>query len=276
MGVRTFKPVTAARRYFMVSDFAEVTRGAPEKSLLAKFVRTGGRNNAGRQTNINSGGGHKRRFRIIDFKRDKKNVPGIVSAIEYDPNRSARIALVSYRDGEKRYMLAPIGLELGHLVMAADDAEIRPGNALPLRNSPTGLAVHNIELKKNGGGQLVRSAGTAAQIVAKEGAYALIRLPSGEMRRVHQYCYATVGQVGNLDHQNIFLGKAGRSRWLGIRPHNRGVSKNPVDHPLGGGEGKSKGGRHPCSPSGVPAKGFKTRHNKRTSKYIVRRRGRKA
>ncbi|RIL05065.1 MAG: 50S ribosomal protein L2, partial [Proteobacteria bacterium] len=251
------------------------TSDRPEKSLLAKKVNSGGRNNQGHETNINMGGGHKRRYRIIDFRRDKIDIPGKVVSIEYDPNRTARIALIAYRDGEKRYILAPQGLQVGQLIMSAQDAEIKPGNTLPLRGIPTGEAIHNIELKKNGGAQLVRSAGVSAQLVAKEGDYALLRMPSGEMRRIHMECRATIGQVSNPDHQNIMIGKAGRSRWLNRRPHNRGVTKNPVDHPLGGGEGKSKGGRHPCSPTGLKAKGLKTRRVKRTSKFIVRRRNAK-
>jgi large subunit ribosomal protein L2 len=275
MGLKTYKPTTPSRRYITMTDFGEVTRPRPEKSLLAKFVCSGGRNNSGRETNINIGGGHKRRYRLVDFKRDKNNIPGKVVAIEYDPNRSARIALVHYADGEKRYMVAPIGLEVGHTVVSAQDAEIKAGNALPLRNIPTGIAIHNIELKRGAGAKLVRSAGGAAQLVAKEGEYGTLRLPSGETRKVHLDCLATIGQVGNLDKKNVMVGKAGRSRWLGRRPHNRGTSKNPVDHPLGGGEGKSKGGRHPCSPTGVLAKGLKTRHNKRTSKFIIKRRNSK-
>ena len=276
MALKNYHPVTPSRRYVTTADFAELTRGRPEKSLLAKYVRSGGRNNAGRQTNINRGGGHKRRYRVIDYRRDKLNVPGKVMSVEYDPNRTARIALVAYADGEKRYMLAPLGLEVGQVVLSGDDVEIKPGNALPLRNVPSGLAIHNIELQRGGGASLVRAAGAAAQVVAKEGRYALVRLPSGEVRKILMDCYATIGQVGNLDEKNVMIGKAGRSRWLSWRPHNRGTSKNPVDHPLGGGEGKSKGGRHPCSPTGLLAKGLKTRRNKRTNKFIVRRRRAKA
>lgn len=277
MVLRKFNPITPARRQYTVADFSELTKGkSPEKSLIRKSKNSGGRNNVGRMTNINRGGGHKRRYRVIDFRRDKLNVPGTVVAIEYDPNRSARIALVHYTDGEKRYVLAPVGLQVGHNIMSGDQAEIKPGNALPLRSIPTGLAIHNIELKRGNGAQLVRSAGSSAQLIAKEGEYALLRMPSGEIRKVFAECFATIGQVGNLDHQNMLIGKAGRSRWLNRRPHNRGTSKNPVDHPLGGGEGKSKGGRHPVSPTGVPAKGFKTRRVKRTSKFIVRRRNSKS
>ncbi len=276
MALKTFKPVTPTRRSYSVEDFSELTDKKPEKSLLTKRVRTGGRNSYGRETNINRGGGHKRRFRIVDFRRDKIGVNAKVVAIEYDPNRSARIALLQYVDGERRYILAPQQVSVGSIICAGPDVEVKPGNALPLKNLPTGISIHNIELKKGGGGQLVRSAGVSAQLVAKEGDYALIRMPSGEMRKILGECYATIGVLGNSDHQNMMLGKAGRSRWLGIRPHNRGTSKNPVDHPLGGGEGKSKGGRHPCSPTGVLAKGLKTRRVKRTSKFIVRRRGKKS
>ena len=237
--------------------------------------RTGGRNNNGRVTNINRGGGHKRRYRQIDFKRNKDGIPATVAAIEYDPNRTARIALLHYADGEKRYILAPLKLRVGDKVMSGAAAEVQVGNNLPLRKIPTGQAVHNIELKIGHGGQLVRSAGVAAQLVAKEGKYALLKMPSGEMRKVLLECSATIGQVSNSEHQNISLGKAGRSRWLSRRPHTRGVAKNPVDHPMGGGEGKSAGGRHPCTPSGKPTKGYKTRHNKRTDRFIVRRRGSK-
>lgn len=273
MGLKLFKPVTPARRYFSGTDFSELSDKVEKpRKLLRKQVRSGGRNSYGRQTDINMGGGHKRRYRLIDFKRDKRDVPGSVDSIQYDPNRSARIALIKYVDGDKRYILAPVGLEVGQPILAGEAAEVKPGNALPLKKIPTGVAIHNIELKVGRGGQLVRSAGTGAQLVAKEGNYVLLRMPSGEMRKILQDCYATIGQLGNVDHKNVSLGKAGRSRWLGIRPHNRGTSKNPVDHPLGGGEGKSKGGRHPVSPTGVPTKGFKTRKNKRTNKFIVRRR----
>ena len=275
MALRKYKPTTPGRRFYTVSDFAELTRSKPERSLLQKKTRTGGRNNQGRMTNINRGGGHKRRYRVIDFKRNKRDIPGTVAAIEYDPNRTARIALINYVDGEKRYIVAPRGLKVGQQVLAGERADIKPGNALPLRAIPTGEAIHNVELKPGKGGQLVRSAGGAARLAAKEGRYALLRLPSGEMRKVLMDCYATVGVVGNVEHQNLSLGKAGRSRWLGRRPHTRGVAKNPVDHPMGGGEGKSAGGRHPCSPNGLPAKGFKTRSNKRTDKFIIRRRSKK-
>jgi large subunit ribosomal protein L2 len=272
MGSKSFKPITPSRRFLTVADFSEITKSTPEKGLLAKKVSTGGRNNYGRNTNINKGGGHKRRYRLIDFKRDKVGVKGTVASIEYDPNRSARIALISYVDGDKRYIIAPQGLTVGQVVMAGPEADIKPGNALPLKAIPLGENIHNIELKRRGGAQLVRSAGNAAQLVAKEGDYVLVRLPSGETRKVSKECFATIGSVGNADHQNVVIGKAGRSRWLNRRPHNRGVTKNPVDHPMGGGEGKTSGGRHPCSPTGVLAKGLKTRSNKRTQKFIVRRR----
>lgn len=275
MGLKKYKPTTAGRRFFTVADFSELTKKRPERSLLAGKSNTGGRNNQGRMTNINKGSGHKRRYRVIDFKRDKIGVPGRVVSIEYDPNRSARIALIYYKDGAKDYILAPLGLQIGQTVVTGKDADIKPGNTLPLENIPTGEAVHNVELKKGHGGQLARSAGTAVQVAAKEGRYALVKLPSGEMRKVLKECLATVGVVGNSEHQNISLGKAGRSRWLNRRPHTRGVAKNPVDHPMGGGEGKAAGGRHPCSPRGIPAKGFKTRSNKRTDKFIVRRRSKK-
>lgn len=272
MGLKKFKPTTPGRRFFTVADFAEITRKEPCKALLAQLTNTGGRNNRGRMTNINKGGGHKRRYRVIDFRRDKLDIPGKVASIEYDPNRTARIALINYADGEKRYIVAPQGLTVGQKVMTGQAAEIKPGNTLPLKNIPLGESIHNIELKRGHGGQLVRSAGAAARLVAKEGKYALVRMPSGEMRKIFMECFATIGAVGNPDHQNISLGKAGRSRWLNRRPHTRGVAKNPVDHPMGGGEGRSAGGRHPCSPNGIPAKGFKTRSNKRTSRFIVRKR----
>jgi large subunit ribosomal protein L2 len=272
MALKNFRPLTPTRRFLTVADFSEITAARPEKGLIAKYSSTGGRNNYGRNTNINKGGGHKRRYRVIDFRRDKVGIKGTVATIEYDPNRTARIALVVYTDGEKRYILAPQGLTVGQVISAGPDAEIKPGNALPLRSVPLGENIYNIELKRNGGAQLVRSAGAAAQLVAKEGEYATVKLPSGETRKVLLECYASIGSVSNPDHQNVVIGKAGRSRWLNRRPHNRGVTKNPVDHPMGGGEGKSAGGRHPCSPSGLLAKGLKTRTNKRTQKFIVRRR----
>lgn len=271
MAVKQYKPTSAARRFQSVSDFSEVSKKKPERSLLAPLRKSGGRNNRGRITSFQRGGGHKRRYRIIDFRREKDGVVAKVAAIEYDPNRSARIALLHYHDGEKRYILAPVGLGVGDPVMSGEEADIKPGNTLPLQNIPLGTMIHNVELKIGKGGQLVRSAGASAQLMAKEGAYASIKLPSGEVRLVHQQCRATIGQVGNPDHQNISLGKAGRSRWLGRRPHVRGVAMNPVDHPMGGGEGRGKG-NHPQSPWGVLAKGYKTRHNARTDKYIVQKR----
>jgi large subunit ribosomal protein L2 len=271
MALREYKPTSAGRRFQTVARFDEITKSKPERSLVAPLGKSGGRNNRGRVTSFQRGGGHKRRYRMIDFRREKDGIEAKIAAIEYDPNRSARIALLHYRDGEKRYILAPVGLQVGDVVMSGETADIRPGNTLPLSSIPLGTMVHNIELKIGKGGQLVRSAGGAAQLMAKEGEYATIKLPSGEMRRVHQRCRATVGQVGNLDHENISIGKAGRSRWLGRRPHVRGIAMNPVDHPMGGGEGRGKG-NHPQSPWGVLAKGYKTRHNARTDKYIVQKR----
>ncbi|MDX1582882.1 MAG: 50S ribosomal protein L2 [Thermoanaerobaculia bacterium] len=273
MAVKKYKPTSPGRRFQTHLSFDEITRTKPEKSLTEGKSKSGGRNNKGRITSRFIGGGHKRRYRQIDFRRDKHGVPGKVATIEYDPNRSAHIALIHYRDGEKRYILAPQGLELGREVMSGPDADILVGNALPLSKIPLGTTVHNIELKVGKGGQMARSAGASAQLMAREGQWALLRLPSGEIRRVHIRCYATIGQVGNAEHENVSVGKAGRKRHLGKRPHNRGVSMNPVDHPLGGGEGRSSGGRHPVSPWGVPTKGYKTRNNKRTNKFIVKRRG---
>lgn len=270
MAVRQYKPTSAARRFQSVADFSEISKRSPEHSLLAPLKKSGGRNNRGRVTSFQRGGGHKRRYRLIDFRREKDGVVAKVAAIEYDPNRSARIALLHYRDGEKRYILAPVGLAVGDTVTSGEGADIKPGNTLPLSGIPLGTMIHNIELKSGKGGQLVRSAGAAAQLMAKEGAYASVKLPSGEVRLIHQRCRATIGQIGNLDHENISLGKAGRSRWLGRRPHVRGVAMNPVDHPMGGGEGRGKG-NHPQSPWGVLAKGYKTRNNARTDKYIVQR-----
>lgn len=272
MGIKKFKPTSAGRRHMTASNFEEITSSTPEKSLLAPLKKTGGRNNSGRITKRHTGGGHKRKYRVIDFKRDKRDVSAKVVTIEYDPNRSSRIALLHYLDGDKRYILAPVGMKVGDVVIASDSADIIPGNALPIRAIPLGTWVHNVELKVGKGGQLARSAGTYAMIAAKEGKYAQLRLPSGEVRLVMQDCCATIGQVGNTDHENVKLGKAGRSRWLGKRPQSRGVAMNPVDHPHGGGEGKSSGGRHPVTPWGVPTKGFKTRSNKRTDRFIVRRR----
>jgi len=275
MGIKSFKPTSPARRYYSVSDFKEITKAEPERSLIEKQNSTGGRNNNGRITSRFRGGGHKQRYRLVDFKRDKIGIPATVAAIEYDPNRTARIALLNYADGEKRYILAPDGMAVGAKLVASRNADIKPGNSLTLRFIPPGTSIHNIEIKKGKGGQLVRSAGVAAQLMAKDGDYAQVRLPSGEIRKVHLDCRATIGQVSNIDHANISLGKAGRARWLGRRPHNRGVTMNPVDHPMGGGEGRTSGGRHPCSPWGQLAKGLKTRNNKRTDSMIIRRRGSK-
>jgi large subunit ribosomal protein L2 len=275
MGIKRFNPTSPGRRHMASSTYEEVTTSTPEKSLLAPLKKSGGRNNKGRITKRHTGGGHKRKYRIIDFRRDKKEVPAKVATVEYDPNRSARIALLHYVDGEKRYILAPNGLQVDDTVVASETADIKPGNALSIRSIPVGTWVHNIELKVGRGGQLARSAGAYAMIAAKEGRYAQLRLPSGEVRLVLQECLATVGQVGNLDYEKIKLGKAGRARWLGKRPQSRGVAMNPVDHPHGGGEGKSSGGRHPVTPWGVPTKGYKTRTNKRTDKFIVRRRNKK-
>jgi large subunit ribosomal protein L2 len=252
--------------------FEEITKTEPEKSLVVSLKKKGGRNNLGRVTMRHRGGGHKRLYRIIDFKRNKIGVPGKIAAIEYDPNRSARIALVHYVDGEKRYILAPVGLAVGDTIMAGPDADIKPGNALKLKDMPVGTFIHNIELEPGRGGVLVRSAGAAAQLMAKEGKYAYVRMPSGELRLILQECMATVGQVGNVDHENVTKGKAGRNRWLGRRPHVRGMVMNPVDHPMGGGEGRSKSNKHPVSPWGTPAKGYRTRKRKPSDKYIVRRR----
>jgi large subunit ribosomal protein L2 len=272
MPIRIYRPTSPGRRGMSVSTFEEITRSKPERSLLEKKNSKAGRNNQGKITARHRGGGVKRQYRIIDFKRNKLGVPAKVFSIEYDPNRSARIALLHYVDGEKRYIIAPNGLKVGDRVMSGPEAEIRVGNALPLRYIPTGTVIHNIELHRGRGGQLVRSAGGSAQLMAKEGDYAQIRLPSGEQRLVHIECMATIGQVGNLDHENVRLGKAGRSRWLGRRPHVRGSVMNPVDHPHGGGEGRAPIGGQPQTPWGKPALGYRTRHNKRTDKFIVRRR----
>ncbi len=275
MAVKRFRPVTPTLRYKTVSSFASITKSTPEKSLLEPKKRTGGRNNQGRLTCRHRGGGHKRMYRIIDFRRNKHGVPAKVASIEYDPNRSARIALLHYLDGEKRYILAPDKLSVGDVISSGEKAEMKPGNALPLRRIPLGMTIHNIELRRGAGGRLVRGAGTSAQLMAREGKYAHVRLPSGEVRLVDAECYATLGQVGNLEHESIVLGKAGRSRWLGRRPSVRGVAMNPVDHPMGGGESKSSGGRHPCSPWGVAAKGGKTRRKKSSDHMIVASRKKK-
>jgi len=272
MGVKVYKPTSAGRRFQVGATFEELTRAKPEKSLLKPLSKSGGRNAMGRITCRHRGGGHKRRYRLIDFKRDKQNIPANVASIEYDPNRAARIALLHYRDGEKRYILAPLGLNPGDTVISGEQVDINPGNAMPLKNIPVGTIIHNVELKPKKGAQMIRSAGAYGQLVAKEGKYALIKLPSNEVRMVLLTCYATVGQISNPDHFNISLGKAGKTRWQGKKSKVRGVAMNPVDHPLGGGEGKSSGGRHPVTPWGVPTKGFKTRDkNKPSNKYIVRR-----
>ncbi len=270
MALKKFRPTSPGKRFKTVSTFEEITSRTPEKGLLLPLNKTGGRNSYGRVTAWHRGGGHKRMYRIIDFKRDKREIPAKVASIEYDPNRSSRIALLHYIDGEKRYILAPDQLKVGARVIASPTADIKPGNALPLRNIPTGTLIHNVELKMGKGGQIIRSAGTYGQLMAKEGKYAHIKLPSGEVRLVLQDCFATVGQVSNLEHESISFGKGGKSRWLGWRPVVRGVAMNPIDHPLGGGEGKSSGGRHPCTPWGTLEK--KTRKNKRTDKYIIKRR----
>jgi large subunit ribosomal protein L2 len=272
MGIKAYKPTSPGRRFQTVQTFDDITTNEPHKPLVENLHRSGGRNNHGELTSWWRGGGHKRLYRIIDFKRDKKDIPGKVSTIEYDPNRSARIALVTYSDGEKRYILQPLGLKVGDAVIAGDNVDILPGNALPLKNIPLGTMLHNVELKPGKGGQIARSAGSSVQLVAKEGDYASVKMPSGEIRHIAMVCYATVGQVGNIDHENVSIGKAGRNRWLGKRPHNRGVVMNPVDHPHGGGEGKTSGGRHPVSPWGLPTKGYKTRNRKQTDKFVVQRR----
>ena len=275
MAIRKYKPISPGRRGMTVADFSEITKRRPEKSLTKALKKSGGRNSTGRITAYHRGGGHKRRYRIVDFKRDKRDIPARVAAIEYDPNRSARIALLYYLDGEKRYILAPAELRVGDRVCAGERVEIKAGNALPLAAMPLGTVVHNVELKPGKGGQLARSAGSGVRLMAREGKYAQLKLPSGETRLVLSACMATVGQVGNVDHQNISIGKAGRSRWLGKRGNVRGVAMNPVDHPHGGGEGRSSGGRHPVTPWGVPTKGHKTRKKSQSDRLIVRRRGKK-
>ncbi len=275
MPIKSYRPTTPTRRFQTVVSREDITKQTPEKSLIEGKQRTGGRNNLGRISSRFIGGGHKQAYRIIDFKRDKTGVPAKVAAIEYDPNRSARIALLHYVDGEKRYIIAPAGLTVGRTVSAGPEADILVGNALPLKNIPAGTVVHNIELRPGKGAQMARSAGTQAQLVSRESEYALLKLPSGEIRRVHVDCMATIGQVGNVEHENVSLGKAGRTRWMGKKPHNRGVTMNPVDHPHGGGEGKTSGGRHPVTPWGQPTRGFKTRNNKRTGKWIVTRKSKK-
>ena len=271
--LKTYNPTSPAVRFKTTLDTKELSKERPLKKLTESKLRISGRNNKGRLTIRHRGGGHKRLYRVIDFRRDKREIPAKVLSVEYDPNRSARIALLSYVDGDKRYILAPDGLVVGMSVVAGDAADILVGNALPLKNIPLGTTIHNIEMKKGKGGQLARSAGTAAQLVAKEAGYAQVKMPSGETRMIHLDCYATIGQVGNLNYENVSIGKAGRTRWKGIRPTVRGVVMNPVDHPHGGGEGKTSGGRNPVSPWGVPTKGYKTRSNKRTQRFIIKRRG---
>ena len=275
MGLKSFRPTTPSLRFTTLTTSDDITKDHPEKSLVTTKVRTGGRNSIGRLTVRHRGGGHKKLYRIIDFKRDKTGIPAKVAAVEYDPNRSARIALLHYTDGEKRYIVHPVGLQVGAMIVSGPDADILIGNALPLKNIPLGTTIHNIEMRKGRGAQLARSAGSAAQLVAKEGDYAQVKMPSGEVRQIHIECQATIGQVGNLDHSNMSLGKAGRTRWLGRRPTVRGVAMNPVDHPHGGGEGKTSGGRHPVTPWGQPTRGYKTRNNKRTDRFIVKRKNKK-
>jgi large subunit ribosomal protein L2 len=272
MGLKKFKPTTPALRFKTVSDFSEITSSEPEKSLLEPLKKTGGRNNHGRVTSWCRGGGHKRRYRIIDFRREKVGIPAKVASIEYDPNRSARIALLHYVDGEKRYIVAPLGVEVGHELVSGPDVEVKSGNAMPLQSVPLGTAVHNLELVPGKGAQVARTAGAECQVMAKEGRFATVRLPSGEMRMFDTRCYCTIGKVGNIDHENEVVGKAGKSRWLGRRPSVRGVAMNPIDHPMGGGEGKTSGGRHPCTPWGKATKGLKTRKKKSSDNLIVRRR----
>ncbi|MFN0172133.1 MAG: 50S ribosomal protein L2 [Bryobacteraceae bacterium] len=275
MPIKTYRPYTPTRRFQTVLSREEITKDRPEKGLVESKTRSGGRNSKGRVAVRFRGGGHKRAYRVVDFKRDKVNVPATVAAIEYDPNRTAHLALLHYADGEKRYILQPDGLKVGMTVMSGAEADILLGNALPIRNIPVGTVVHNVELRPGRGGQMARSAGAQVQLVSKEADYALVKLPSGETRRVPVDGMATIGQVGNVDNENVSLGKAGRKRWMGRRPHNRGVSMNPVDHPHGGGEGRTSGGRHPVTPWGQPTRGFKTRNNKRTDKFIVNRKSKK-
>ncbi|MCJ7564968.1 MAG: 50S ribosomal protein L2 [Candidatus Aminicenantes bacterium] len=273
MGIKSYRPQTAGLRHRTGLTYEELTTDKPYKPLLTFLAKSGGRNNRGHLSMRNRGGGHKKMYRVIDFRRDKLEIPGIVETVEYDPNRSSFISLVKYQDGERRYILAPQDLRVGQTIVSSDKiVDIVPGNATLLRNIPLGTVIHNIELQKDKGGQIVRTAGAGAQILAKEGHFAQVRLPSSEIRKVHLDCRATIGQVGNLDHQNITIGKAGRSRWMGWKPHVRGTAMNPIDHPHGGGEGRSKGGRHPVSPEGIPTKGYKTRRNKRTRVFIVKRR----
>ena len=275
MAIRKYKPTSPGRRFQTVKVFDEITTNRPYRPLTEPLKKSGGRNNRGEVTSWWRGGGHKRAYRVIDFKRNKLDVAARVATVEYDPNRSARIALLAYADGEKRYILHPVGLNVGDTIIAGDKVDILPGNALPLKNVPLGTMVHNVELRPGKGGQIARSAGSAVQVVAKEGKYVTVKLPSGETRLVLQECLATIGQVGNVDHENVSIGKAGRSRWLGRKPHVCGNAMNPVDHPLGGGEGHAKGGRHPVSPWGMPAKGYKTRHRKPSDRFILQRKKRR-
>lgn len=275
MPIKKRKPVTPSQRFMSVLDFSEITKESPEKSLLRPLKKSGGRNNLGRKTSRHRGGGHKRRYRIIEFKRDKIGIPATVKAIEYDPNRSANIALLFYADGEKRYIISPMGLKVGETILAGPNLEVHVGNAMPLSDIPLGTTVHNVELKPGKGGQIARGAGTGVQVMAKDGPFVLLRMPSGEVRQFYRECFATIGQVGNIDHEKVSLGKAGRARWLGERPQSRGVVMNPHDHPMGGGEGKASGGRHPCSPWGKPTKGYKTRLHKPSDRLIVERRRKK-
>src|SRR5678816_1145888 len=272
MAIKTYRPTTQTLRYRTTLVNDDLTTSKPHKPLLEPKTRTGGRRNSGNITSRFRGGGNKRKLRLIDFKRDKQGIPATVASIEYDPNRSARIALLTYADGEKRYILHPIGLKVGDTIVAGQTVDILPGNSLPLKNIPLGTQLHNVELKPGKGGQIARSAGSSVQLVAKEGDYASVKMPSGEIRKINMECFATIGQVGNIDHENVSIGKAGRSRWKGQRPHVRGVAMNPVDHPLGGGEGKTSGGRHPVTPWGQPTKGYKTRRRKDTDRFIVQRR----
>ena len=273
MAIKTYRPVTPGLRHRTSNRWEDLSGDGPYKPLLRPLSKSGGRDSRGHLSIRNRGGGHKQLYRIIDFKRDKINIPGFVETVEYDPNRSSFISLVKYKDGERRYILSPVGLAVGQEVVSSDaQVDILPGNAMPLRFIPMGTVIHNIELRKDKGGQVAKSAGTGAQILAKEGDYAQVRLPSSEIRKIHLDCRATIGQIGNMDHQNISIGKAGRSRWQGWRPHVRGTAMNPIDHPHGGGEGRSKGGRNPVSPEGIPTKGYKTRRNKRTQAFIVKRR----
>lgn len=272
MPTKTYTPTSPGKRSLVTIVNPELSKNKPEKSLVNILNRNGGRNNYGRVTARHLGGGHKRKYRVIDFKRDKVDIPAKVAAIEYDPNRSANIALLNYVDGEKRYIICPLGMKVGDTVEAGPSVDIKPGNCLPMGNMPLGSIIHNVEMKIAKGAQLVRSAGSSAQLMAKEGSYVLVKLPSGEVRKFHRDCRASIGQIGNIEHEQRKLGKAGRSRWLGRRPSVRGVAMNPHDHPMGGGEGKSSGGRHPCSPWGVPSKGFKTKKRKQSDKYIVTKR----